>query len=208
MRATFQVLRSVRRPCLRKLARSRVGVFAPSNGLVFRAHHHFRQRASPVVLTSSMQFRALTGALVAAAVASGAFYTYSGNQSSGHSQSPADQARNLTSAVNSEPTRKALVVGPSELYTGTITGSGPISKETDDYGRKVLEMLDPDQATAKLRKNEESWFVGRGQGVVRYDVVQSRLYHTLESFEFLSSVVPRSFFHALKTTNTHNPSIG
>jgi len=164
------VLRSARRPCLRKLARSRAGVFAPSNGLGFRAHHHYRQRTSPIVLASSMQFRALTGALVAAAVASGAFYAYNDKSSTGHAQSPADQARNLTSARSSEPARKALVVGPGELYTGTITG--PISKETDDYGRKVLEMLDPDQATAKLRKNEESWLVGRGQGVVRYDVVQ------------------------------------
>lgn len=171
MRAAFQALRSARRPCLRKLARTRVGVFVPSNGLAHRAHHAFRQRASPL-LTSSMQFRALTGALVAAAVASGAFFAYNGNDSTGHSYSPADQARNLTSAANSETTRKALVVGPGELYTGTITGTGPISKETDDYGRKVLEMLDPDQATAKLRKNEESWLVGRGQGVVRYDVVQ------------------------------------
>lgn len=170
MRAAFQVLRSARRPCLRKLARSRAGVFAPSNGLGFRAHHHYRQRTSPIVLASSMQFRALTGALVAAAVASGAFYAYNDKSSTGHAQSPADQARNLTSARSSEPARKALVVGPGELYTGTITG--PISKETDDYGRKVLEMLDPDQATAKLRKNEESWLVGRGQGVVRYDVVQ------------------------------------
>lgn len=173
MRAAFQVLRSLRRPCLRKIARSRAGAFVPSNGLVHRAHHHHvRPRPAPVVLASSMQFRAITGALVAAAVASGAFYAYNGNQSAAHSQSPADQARNLTSAASSEHTRKALVVGPGELYTGTITGSGPISKETDDYGRKVLEMLDPDQATAKLRKNEESWLVGRGQGVVRYDVVQ------------------------------------
>jgi pyruvate dehydrogenase phosphatase len=122
-----------------------------------------------------MQFRALTGALVAAAVASGAFYAYNGNQSAA-STSPVDQARSLSSSAtlaNGEPTRKALVVGPSsELYTGTITGSGPLAKETDDYGRKVLEMLDPEQTTAKLRKNEESWLVGRGQGVVRYDVVQ------------------------------------
>ncbi|KAH7401603.1 phophatase 2C family protein-like protein [Pyrenochaeta sp. MPI-SDFR-AT-0127] len=171
MRAAFQVLRAARRPCLRKLVRSRVGVIAPSNGLVFRAHHHLRQRTSPVVLGSSMQFRAITGALVAAAVASGAFYAYNGNQSGNHT-SPAEQARNLTTVASSEPTRKALVVGPGELYTGTITGTGPLSKETDDYGRKVLEMLDPEQATAKLRKNEESWLVGRGQGVVRYDVVQ------------------------------------
>jgi pyruvate dehydrogenase phosphatase len=33
-------------------------------------------------------------------------------------------------------------------------------------------MLTPEQATQKLRKNEESWLVGRGKGVVRYDVVQ------------------------------------
>jgi len=64
------------------------------------------------------------------------------------------------------------VVGQGSLYTGTITGDGPLSKETDDYGRKVLEMLTPEQATQKLRKNEESWLVGRGKGVVRYDVVQ------------------------------------
>lgn len=172
MRAAFQVLRSARRPCLRKLPRTRGSVLVPSNGLISRAHSHLRLRASPPVLTSSMQYRALTGALVAAAVASGAFYAINGNRSTNHSHSPADQAKNLTSAIGSEQTRKALVVGPGELYTGTITGTAPISKETDDYGRKVLEMLDPEQATAKLRKNEESWLVGRGQGVVRYDVVQ------------------------------------
>jgi pyruvate dehydrogenase phosphatase len=171
-RAALQVFRSARRPCLRKVTRSRTALFAPSNGLVARAHHHhhFRPRASPVLLASSMQLRVLTGALVAAA-ASGAFYAYSGTQPA-NSTSPVDQARALTTDTNGEPTRKALVVGPSELYTGTITGSGPLAKETDDYGRKVLEMLDPEQTTAKLRKNEESWLVGRGQGVVRYDVVQ------------------------------------
>lgn len=33
-------------------------------------------------------------------------------------------------------------------------------------------MLSPEQASAKLRTNEESYLVGRGEGVVRYDVVQ------------------------------------
>jgi pyruvate dehydrogenase phosphatase len=171
-RAAIQAFRSAaRRPCLRKVARSRSAVFTPNNGLVHRAHHHLRPRASPVILSSSMQLRAIGGALVAAAVASGAFYAYNGNQSA-NSTSPADQARNLSTGANNEPTRKALVVGPDELYTGTITGPGPLAKETDDFGRKVLEMLDAEQTTAKLRKNEESWLVGRGQGVVRYDVVQ------------------------------------
>lgn len=122
-----------------------------------------------------MQLRAITGALVAAAAASGAFYAYNGNQTPAASTttSPvAQQAASISSQAGSEPTRKALVVGQGELYTGTITGSGPISKDTDEHGRRVVEMLDPDQATAKLRANEESWLVGRGAGVVRYDVVQ------------------------------------
>ena len=63
-------------------------------------------------------------------------------------------------------------MGADTLYTGEIPGNEPLSKDTDESGRKVLEMLTPEQATQKLRRNEESYFVGRGQGVVRYDVVQ------------------------------------
>ena len=33
-------------------------------------------------------------------------------------------------------------------------------------------MLTPEQATDKLRKLEQSYFVERGQGVMRYDLVQ------------------------------------
>jgi pyruvate dehydrogenase phosphatase len=122
-----------------------------------------------------MQLRAFTGALVAAAVASGAFYAYRGAGPAGSSTSAADQAHGFSTSADgtsAESTRRALVVDQGSLYTGTITGDGPLAKETDDYGRKVLEMLTPEQATQKLRKNEESWLVGRGQGVVRYDVVQ------------------------------------
>ena len=43
---------------------------------------------------------------------------------------------------------------------------------TDDAGKKVLGMLTPEQATQKLRRNEESYLIGRGRGVIRYDVVQ------------------------------------
>jgi pyruvate dehydrogenase phosphatase len=64
------------------------------------------------------------------------------------------------------------VVEQGQLYSGTIVGDGPISKDTDDSGRRIIEMMSPDQVTQKLRKNEESYIVGRGQGVVRYDVVQ------------------------------------
>lgn len=71
-----------------------------------------------------------------------------------------------------EAVRKALVVDQGQLYTTQIPADQPISKEVNSSGRKVLEMLTPEQATAQLRTNEESYLVGRGEGVVRYDVVQ------------------------------------
>ncbi|KAF2720754.1 MgPP2CL-3, protein phosphatase 2C-like protein 3 [Polychaeton citri CBS 116435] len=71
-----------------------------------------------------------------------------------------------------EAVRKALIVEQGQLFTADIPADQPISKETDYSGRKVLEMLTPDQVTSKLRINEESYLVGRGTGVVRYDVVQ------------------------------------
>ena len=85
--------------------------------------------------------------------------------------------QDFTQSTIEEPqasTRKALVVENDIFYTGDLVGDGPLSKEidSDDDGRKVLEMLTPEQATHKLRRNEESYLVGRGRGVVRYDVVQ------------------------------------
>ncbi|KAF2021472.1 phophatase 2C family protein-like protein [Aaosphaeria arxii CBS 175.79] len=170
-RAALQLFRPARRPCLRKLTRSRTSAFCLStHGLAYRTVSSRSRASVATVLKSSMQLRSFTGALVAAAVASGAFYAYRGNATSGVASPFVDQTREAS--TKAEPTRRALVVGQGSLYTGTITGDGPLSKETDDYGRKVLEMLTPEQATQKLRKNEESWLVGRGQGVVRYDVVQ------------------------------------
>ena len=168
-RAAIQILRSpARRPCLRKVTRSRAVSFVPGNGL---GQRHFSRRPT-TLLASSMQLRTFSGALAAAAVASGAFYLYQGTQPATVATA-GEQLRSISTDAAAETTRRALVVDRvGSLYTGTITGDAPLSKETDDYGRKVLEMLTPEQATAKLRKTEESWLVGRGQGVVRYDVVQ------------------------------------
>ena len=174
-RAAVQAFRLARRPLLRKFARSRTAAYVPSSyALTYRQLSSRPRASSTALLTSSMQIRTFTGALVAAAVASGAFYAYRGTTPGASSATATDQARSLsTSPTSTETTRPALVIDQvGSLYTGTITGDGPLSKETDDQGRKVLEMLTPDQATQKLRKNEESWLVGRGQGVVRYDVVQ------------------------------------
>lgn len=176
-RAALQLFRPARRPCIRsKAARSRAvaAILNPgSHGvLAYRAFSSRQRTITTSLLSSSMQLRTFAGAAVAAAVASGAYYAYRGNP--GTATSPVDASRPFSSTASqtAEVTRRALVVGQGSLYTGTITGDGPLSKETDDYGRKVLEMLTPEQATQKLRKNEESWLVERGQGVVRYDVVQ------------------------------------
>jgi hypothetical protein len=68
--------------------------------------------------------------------------------------------------------RRALVVENDQFFTGDLVGEEPLSKNIDGSDRLVLEMLTPEQATQKLRQNEESFNVGRGRGVVRYDVVQ------------------------------------
>jgi len=107
------------------------------------------------------------------------------NQNNGFAPSGAIQSRGFaSSAVNqlaspigpveeaAQATRKALVLDGGQIYTGAIVGDGPLSKSTDDYGRKVLEMVTPEQATQRIRRNEESYIVGRGKGVLRYDVVQ------------------------------------
>lgn len=74
-------------------------------------------------------------------------------------------------AADAAPTRTVLVVGADELRQGTIVGEGPLYKSSED-GRRIVEMLTPEQATAKLRRQEQSFYVNRGQGVTRYDLVQ------------------------------------
>jgi len=137
-----------------------------------------------------MYIRRFSVALISGLVGYGAWYIYRGQngdianrgnpvttlaqQGRGFSASGAYSIPNPTQAIEtgSEIERKAVIVGADSLYTGAISGEGPISKDTDDAGRRVLEMLTPEQATQKLRRNEESYLVGRGKGVVRYDVVQ------------------------------------
>lgn len=146
-----------------------------------------------------MYFRNFSVALVSTLVASGAYFAYRntpGRTSAGDvlsSNSPTSrvgQGREFSTTVipgagagfhtaaasledaKEQATRRALVIDAGQLYSATITGDGPLSKSTDDHGRKVLEMMTPEQATQRLRRNEESFHVNRGQGVVRYDVVQ------------------------------------
>lgn len=121
-----------------------------------------------------MYYRRAYVALASALVGFGAWYSYGGDGSSSlikRAYSPSGTTATTTDAA-AAPTRSVLVIGADELHTGTFVGEGPISKTTGDDGRRVIEMLTPEQATQKLRKSEKSYFVNRGQGVVRYDLVQ------------------------------------
>lgn len=135
-----------------------------------------------------MQIKRISVALASGLVGYGAWYSYKGAPNGTSADAITSPARSITTTAAqgystpsnagekggaaSENVRKAVVVTADSIYTGSIEGDEPISKYTDNSGRKVLEMLTPEQATQKLRTNEESYFVGRGQGVVRYDVVQ------------------------------------
>lgn len=119
-----------------------------------------------------MYIRRFSFALVSSLVGYGAWYTYKGGNTLEQvgAKSYTTTPTQLTNSA--APTRNVLVVGADELHTGTFVGDGPIAKNFDGSGRNVLEMLTPEQATEKLRQNEASFLVNRGQGVLRYDVVQ------------------------------------
>ena len=120
-----------------------------------------------------MYIRRYAVALASGLVGYGAWYAYKGEVN------PTQAGGNAYSTTTPKPptgdtmpTRNVLVVGADELHTGTFVGDGPIAKSADGTGHNVLEMLTPDQATEKLRRNQTSFLVNRGQGVLRYDVVQ------------------------------------
>jgi pyruvate dehydrogenase phosphatase len=100
-----------------------------------------------------------------------------------HYTTSAQTAVSPTAAVEettAETKRRALVVEHDQFFMGDIQGDQPLSKEVDESGRLVMEMLDSDQSTAKLRQKEQSFHVGRGQGVLRYDLTQLASNHPIE----------------------------
>lgn len=118
-----------------------------------------------------MNARRVAVAVLSGAVGYGAWYAYNDN-SAGTTHALTRGFQTSTQPGEALPTRSVLVIGADELSTGTFVGEGPITKTTDDEGRAIVEMLTGDQATQKLRKLEESYFVNRGRGVIRYDLDQ------------------------------------
>ncbi|PYH29676.1 type 2C protein phosphatase ptcF [Aspergillus neoniger CBS 115656] len=180
-RAAFQALRTARRvPAWKVTGRKPCAVsFSSSRSLGLRASSTGKHPSYlPAPLQSSMHLRNFSIAVISTAVASGAWYAYQGTgQTSAGLNPTSSQLRSYSTAgaqaeAPAEATRRALLVDNDQFFTAPISGDQPLSKHTDDSDRRVLEMLTPEQATQKLRKNEESYLVNRGKGVVRYDIVQ------------------------------------
>lgn len=134
----------------------------------------------PATLQSSMHLRNFSLAVISTVVASGAWYAFQGSNSPQSPVTSPSQTRSIATDASSGPhaeesaesTRRAILVDNDQFYTATLSGDQPLYKQTDDSDRRILEMLTPEQATQKLRRNEQSFMVNRGKGVVRYDVVQ------------------------------------
>lgn len=144
-------------------------------------------------LQSALQLRNVALFIISSLVASGAWLAYTedpNNKVSNFSTASTSTFSTLSTALITAPfvtpspsvlyadppasvevSKKHLVVQNDQFFTGDF-GDQPVSKQIDGSGRLVVEMLTPAQATQKLRQNQESYLVGRGQGVVRYDVVQ------------------------------------
>ena len=190
-RAVIQNLRTFRRPTPRKALKS-LRINGPYNASFQRsiASRNPQQNQQPMRWLRRVSVPAALGVAAAAS-----FYAYQ-RSSAGNTDPPsltdvtAVQSRGQATAAATtysslshapigvhdaevpEAVRKALIVEQGQLFTASVPADQTISKDTDHSGRKVLEMLTPEQSTAKLRTNEESYLVGRGEGVVRYDVVQ------------------------------------
>lgn len=186
-RAAIQAFRTARRVPVWKVGGRRPNAVSLTSSQVLGLRSFSAgKRASflPATLQSSMPLRNFSLAVISTFVASGAWYAYQ----EGNPQIP-------TSAINStsssqvlpsstsgsatvyaedpvESSYRALLVDNDQFYTTTLPEEQRIFKHSDDSDRRTLEMLTPEQATQKLRKNEESYLVNRGKGVVRYDVVQ------------------------------------
>ncbi|KAH8906974.1 protein serine/threonine phosphatase 2C [Coniochaeta sp. PMI_546] len=181
-RAAARALRTSLQCTVRGLSRTsrRGSIVAPVGAARFfsstsSSHSRIRPRPEHALgdpLKSSMYYRRASVALVSALVGYGAYNFYSGNGTESPQASISRAYSSGKPTGDDVPLRPVLIIGADEIATGTFAGEGPISKTTDEDGRRVLEMLTPEQATQKLRKSEQSFFVNRGKGVVRYDLDQ------------------------------------
>lgn len=201
-RAALQALRSARRSATRKAFTSRALSFTssyrnpPKSGVASTAT---RRDAQTLVVNSSMYFRNFSIAAFVSVLASGVWYYQrdpetralvngtslrtTGTGFSAPQYSTLASASGSVSEPSQSPTshpatdtasgeRRALIVNGDDFYVEALTDDAPLTKQGENEGLNKMEMLTPEQATHKLRRTEESYLVGRGSGVVRYDMVQ------------------------------------
>lgn len=196
----FRTARCV--PVRRILTPRNLPITSPISAIGQRSASSARDHGVSQILQSSMYFRSFSFAALVSLFASGVYYykgdsapdtaalVNATRSSNGASHPPLTQSVGASLPVDASPTRahttspavdeastsstqrKALVVEDDQFYTHDISDDAPLSKDTGAQGQQQLEMLTPEQATEKLRRNEESYLVGRGRGVLRYDVVQ------------------------------------
>ena len=68
-------------------------------------------------------------------------------------------------------TQRNSIVEEGDSYLFNSAEDAAIYKQTEEQVY-LMGTLTPDEATQKLRKTEESYLISRGNGVVRYDLVQ------------------------------------
>ena len=197
--AAQAAFRTARRSPLRKLVTTRAFPRPPVNHIVgLRPVNTVIRRDAPTqIIRSSMYFRTFSVAALVSVLASGVYYyqrnpenrplvngTSVINSGSGLS---APQYSTLASGTGSLPTQSQpisysvvaesgaeskRIVQDNQFYVDELAHDAPLTKQGEDEGENRMERLTPEQVTQKLRKNEESYLVGRGRGVIRYDVVQ------------------------------------
>ena len=201
-RAAVQAFRTARRAPLAKVITTRHFPRPPVNHILgLRPVTTLIRRDAPTqIIQSSMYFRAFSFSVAAivSVLASGVLYyrldpeegarlngTASVTPGSGLS-TPQSATLPSTSAspsihlttnspvteLTAESSERAVLVQDNQFYLDELSHEAPLTKQSEDEGQNRMEKLTPEQATQKLRKNEESYLVGRGRGVVRYDVVQ------------------------------------
>ena len=87
---------------------------------------------------------------------------------------PASPIHTPNPTIALEPSTEAekqSVVEHGDFYVSEISKELPLDKQTEEQDYQ-MGTLTTEQATQKLRKTEESYLVGRANGVVRYDLVQ------------------------------------
>lgn len=148
--------------------------------------------AAPLIIQSSMYIRNFSVAAFVSVLASGYWYyqngqtpgaVFLGNKTSDaltyqnkltgsslDSNSPTSQAT-LTAPLAGVVNEKQVSAVNSDFFESELSADSNLSKRTEEQDYH-MDTLTPEQATEKLRRSEESYLVGRGKGVVRYDLVQ------------------------------------